>query len=274
LEQRSFGRTGLRVPVIGMGTWRTFDVRGADEIAHREALVAEAIAAGTRLFDSSPMYGAAERVLGAALTSVPGRRAQVLVATKVWTSSPSAAEEQIAHSLSYFGGTVDIYQIHNLVAWQEHLPRLEALRDAGKVRVIGATHYASSALPELMRVMRMGRIGMIQVSYNVHERDVERDVLPLAEELGLGVLTMRPFAEGGLVRREPPAAERAWLQAYGVQTWAQALLKWVLSDPRVHAALPATSRAGRPSENAAAGQPPWLGPDERARVRALAERYS
>jgi aryl-alcohol dehydrogenase-like predicted oxidoreductase len=204
MEQRSLGRTGLQVPVVGMGTWRTLDVRGAEARAHRMGLVTEAIGAGTRLFDSSPMYGEAERVLGAALLTEPGRRDEVLVATKIWTSSPSEADAQVAHALEYFGGRIDIYQVHNLVAWQEHLPRLEALRDAGKARVIGATHYAPAAFPELMRVMHTGRIGAIQIPYNVQERAVEREVLPLAEELGVGVLAMRPFAEGALVRRGPP----------------------------------------------------------------------
>lgn len=272
MEARQFGRTGLTLPVVGMGTWRTFDVRGAQE-TERASLVTEALEAGTRLFDSSPMYGEAERVLGAAVTGTPGRRERVVVATKVWTSSPAEARTQIDRALRYFDGSVDIYQIHNLVAWQEHLPRLEALRDAGTVRVIGATHYLASALPELGRVMRSGRIGMVQIPYNVREREVERDILPLAEELGLGVLVMRPFAEGGLVRHTPPDAELRWIEAFGISTWAQALLKWVLSDQRVHAALPATSRGGRPVENAAAGSPPWFGPEERDRVRALAERY-
>ncbi len=273
MEERSFGRTGLRLPVVGMGTWRTFDVRGAEAERQRAALVDEAIAAGTYLFDSSPMYGEAERVLGAALTRTPGRRERVLVATKVWTASPQEADAQVERSLRYFGGRVDIYQIHNLVAWQDNLTRLERLHDAGKTRVIGATHYLASALPELARVMRTGRIGSIQIPYNVREREVEREVLPLAEELGLGVLVMRPFAEGGLVRRSPPRHELAWLEPFGVRTWAQALLKWVLSDRRVHAALPATSRSGRPTENAAAGDPPWLDAEQRDRVRALAQRY-
>lgn len=274
MEERDFGRTGLRLPVVGMGTWRTFDVRGAEAERQRATVVDEALAAGTRVYDSSPMYGEAERVLGAALTSTPARRQDVVVATKVWTASPQEAEAQVARALGYFGGWVDIYQIHNLLAWPEQLTRLERLRDAGKTRVIGATHFQESALPELARVMRTGRIGAIQIPYNVRERAVERAVLPLAEELGLGVLVMRPYAEGALVRQSPPPSDLAWLEPLGVRTWAQALLKWVLSDPRVHVALPATSRTGRPAENAAAGSPPWLDPEQRARVCALAERYS
>src|SRR4029077_4059576 len=135
-----------------------------------------------------------------------------------------------------------------------------------KVRAIGATHYSPSAFGELRDVMQTGRITAIQIPYNPLERDVERDILPLAAELGLGVVVMRPFAEGDLMRRPPSAAELAPLRPFGVTTWAQALLKWGLSAPRCHVAIPATSRPERMRENAAAGSPPWLGPEERALV--------
>jgi aryl-alcohol dehydrogenase-like predicted oxidoreductase len=118
--------------------------------------------------------------------------------------------------------------------------------------------------------MRTGRIGAIQIPYNPHERDVERTILPLAQELGLGVLVMRPLGGGGLGRRAPDPRELAPLREFGVETWGQALLKWVLSDPRCTVAIPATSRAERLAENAAAGEPPWFGADERALVERLA----
>jgi aryl-alcohol dehydrogenase-like predicted oxidoreductase len=215
------------------------------------------------------MYGEAERVLARALA---GRRESAIVADKVWTSSAREGKEQIRRALAWYDGTVDIYQIHNLVAWREQLGVLEELRASGRVRAVGATHYQYSAFRELMTVMRTGRIQMIQIPYNAADRAVERDVLPLAEELGLGVLVMEPLGTGALVRRAPPARDLTPLAKFGVRTWAQALLKWIVSDPRVHAALPATSRAERATENAAAGAPPWFDTETREYVSRLAAR--
>ena len=245
MEHRPLGRGGPRVPVVGMGTWKTFDVRGDKLAADRRAIADVAIAAGTNLFDTSPMYGNAQDVLSRA---VRDRRDQVLIADKVWTPSPRDGAEQIRRSLDWYGGRVDVYQVHNLVAWREHLPALEALRERGAVNVVGATHYAHSAFRELTTVMRTGRVGMVQVPYNVADRVVEAEVLPLASELGIGVLVMQPVGTGALVSRSPAAKPLGPLAPFGVKTWAQALLKWILSDPRVCAVLPATSKASRRGE--------------------------
>jgi aryl-alcohol dehydrogenase-like predicted oxidoreductase len=147
---------------------------------------------------------------------------------------------------------------------------LERLRADGRIAAIGATHYSRAAFGELADVMRTGRITAIQVPYNPRERDVERTILPLAADLDLGVVVMRPFAEGALLRKMPAPAALAPLARFGVTTWPQALLKWILSDPRCHVAIPATSRPERVRENAAAGEPPWFGADERAYVARLA----
>jgi aryl-alcohol dehydrogenase-like predicted oxidoreductase len=269
MEARSLGRSGLEVPVVGMGTWKTFDVRGRAQEARVETVVDAALEAGTTLFDTSPMYGAAERLLASVLGA---RRPGALVADKVWTQSPREASEQIRQALGWYGGTIDIYQIHNLVGWRAHLPVLEDLRARGGVGAVGATHYQHSAFAELMDVMRTGRIAMVQIPYSATDRAVEREVLPLADELGLGVLVMEPLGSGALVRRSPPARELARLEAFGVRTWAQALLKWILSDLRVHCVLPATSRPERAAENAAAGDPPWFDPETREYVAGLAGR--
>jgi aryl-alcohol dehydrogenase-like predicted oxidoreductase len=267
MERRKLGRSGMEVPAVGVGTWQTFDVRGAREESRVKDQVTEALEAGADLFDSSPMYGESERVLGAALE---GRREQALVATKVWTPSEEEGRRQIERALGFFGARVDLYQVHNLVAWREHLPTLDRLRDEGTVRSIGATHYSPSAFAELSEVMRTGRIEAIQVPYNPFEREVERDILPLADELGLGVVVMRPFGQGALMRRPPSADRLEPLGRFGVRTWAQALLKWILSDPRCHVAIPASSKPGRIKENAEAGDPPWFGPEERELVGRLA----
>src|SRR5215472_8283410 len=257
MEQRTLGHTGLRVPVIGMGTWRTFDVYRDAAKQNAHATVDIALRVSASFFDSSPMYGAAEQVLAETLQ---GRREQAIVATKVWASTRREGQVQVKRALSFFGSVIDLYQIHNLVDWREHLVMLEQLRDAGKVRAIGATHYSSTAFAELSVVMQTGRITAIQIPYNPLEREVEQAILPLAADLNTGVVVMRPFAEGELMRIRP----------FGVTTWAQVLLKWILSDSRCHVTIPATSRPSRMEENAAAGNPPWFGPKERELVILLA----
>ncbi len=246
-----------------MGTWKTFDVRGPRAEANARETVGRALAAGVDFFDSSPMYGQAERVLGEALE---GRRGEAMVATKVWTGSPSEARAQVDAALRFFGGHIDLYQVHNLVSWRENLALLEGLKESGRVTAIGATHYSASSFDELREVMETGRVTAIQIPYNPRQREVEREILPLAADLGLGVVVMRPFGEGSLVRRLPPAADLEPLAPFGVHTWGQALLKWILSDERCHVAIPATSKPERAAENAGAGSPPWFGPEEREYV--------
>jgi aryl-alcohol dehydrogenase-like predicted oxidoreductase len=267
VEFRPLGRSALQVPVVGMGTWKTFDVKGAAAEHERRAIVDRALIHGTNLFDTSPMYGASELVLAKALV---GRRENAIVADKVWTESAAEGRAQIARALEWYAGSVDIYQVHNLVAWEEHLPRLEELQARGAVKVVGATHYQDHAMSDLMRVMETGRLGMIQIPYNAVHRTVENDVLPLAAELGLGVLVMQPLGKGRLVADAPSAQELKRLDQYNVRTWAQALLKWILSDPRVHCVIPATSKANRAEENALAGAPPWFDDEARAYVASLA----
>lgn len=267
METRALGRSGRLVPVVGMGTWATFDVKGPDAEARARTVVDRAFDAGATFFDSSPMYGEAERVLGLALR---GRRESAQVATKVWTPSAGEGERQVLRALDYFGGFVDLYQVHNLVNWRAHLTMLERLKEEGRIAAIGATHYQASAFGELREVMKTGRIAAIQVPYNPRERDVEREILPLAADLNLGVIVMRPFGEGSLLRRMPSASELAPLADVGVHTWPQALLKWILSDRRCHVAIPATSKPERMTENAAAGDAPWFDAEQRDYVARLA----
>lgn len=269
MELRQLGRKGIDVPVVGMGTWKTLDVRSQREVDARCDVIAAALDRGTTLFDTSPMYGAAEQVLARGLGR---RRTDAIIADKVWTSSSREGKEQVRRALEWYGGMVDIYQIHNLVAWREHLPMLEDLRAAGKVRCVGATHYQHSALGDLMAVMQTGRIQMVQIPYNAVDRVVETEVLPLADRLGIGVLVMQPLGTGPLARRGPPASELERFAPFGVRTWAQVLLKWILSDQRVHAVLPATSDITHAIDNAAAGDPPWFDAATREHVARLAAR--
>ena len=195
MDDRSLGRGRISVPVVGLGTWQRLEAAAAAG-RHRE-LISTAVTAGIRLFDTSPMYGDAERLLAGALD---GRRDEVFIADKIWTPSAQEGAAQLARAVDWYGGRVDLMQIHNLVSWPAHLTMLQAARDRGQVGLIGATHYSPAAFGELAGLMRSGQIDAVQVPYNPAQREVERIILPLADDLGLGVLLMRPFGEGDLVR--------------------------------------------------------------------------
>ena len=254
-----------QVPVIGMGTSQTFDT---DE-ALVDDVVTHALAAGTTLFDSSPMYGRAEERLGRALGR---RRSGALVATKVWTPDDAEAERQIDASLGFYGGSIELLQVHNMVEWPRRLDQIQAHRDAGQVLLVGATHWQVAGFADLEAAIRTGRVDAIQIPYNPIERDVEERILPLAAELGLGVLIMRPFAKAGLLRSSPTDAELAPLKPFGIHTWAQALLAWGLSHAATTVAIPATSKPARATENALAGAVVSLDDEHRSLIADLATR--
>lgn len=262
MEVRAFGATGLEVPVVGLGTWQVFDLPERDQ-GVADSVVGAALKGGARLFDSSPMYGRAEAVLGRALGD---RRPDAIVATKIWTRSAPDGRRQFEAQLGYYGGRIDIEQVHNLVAWHDHLEWLHREKQEGRVGLIGATHYSAGAFGELAEVMRSGRIDAVQIPYNPRQREVESEILPLAEDLGLGVIVMRPLGEGALL----PGPSPSELEPLGGLSWPQALIKWALSEPRVHALIPATSSPDHMGDNLAAGAPPFLDPDQRALVERLA----
>jgi diketogulonate reductase-like aldo/keto reductase len=229
--------------------------------------VTAALEGGARVFDTSPMYDS-EEALGAALE---GRRAASTVATKIWTPSVDEGRRQFEEQLSFFG-RVEIEQVHNLVAWREQLSWLEHERNAGRIDRVGVTHWSTAAFAELEEALDTGRFDTVQIPLNPFERECERRILPLAESRGIAVIVMRPLggSEGMRLRREPPRRELEPLRSFGVETWAQALLKWALSDSRVDLVIPATSRPERAAENAGAGSPPWFSEDERRLVERLA----
>jgi diketogulonate reductase-like aldo/keto reductase len=256
MKERALG------PVVGLGTWNTF---GSDrELA--EVVVGAALDAGCRLVDSSPMYGGAELSLGAALE---GRRDGVTLATKIWANSVDEGRAQFDDQVRWFD-RVEIEQVHNLVSWEAHVAWLEEERDAGRTDRIGVTHWQASAFPALARALRTRRFTVLQVPYNPLEQESARELLPLAQELGVAVIAMRPLGDKSRLPNPPPQEELAPLREFGVETWPQALLKWALSDKRIDAVIPATRNPDHARENAAAGKPPWLGPDERRLVERLA----
>jgi len=257
VEQRRLG------PVVGLGTWNTFD---SDADAARP-VVAAALDAGTHVFDSSPMYHGAERSLGVALE---GRRGDAIVATKIWADSLEEGRSQFADQLDWYGGRVEIEQVHNLVLWREHLKWMERERDEGRVGKIGVTHYSPSAFDGIAEALRTKRFEVVQLPYNPWERECERTLLPLAAELGVAVIAMRPVGgsgQDGRRRRELTGDER---EALGVETWTQALLKWALADERIDLVIPATRSPEHARENAAAGDGPPFDADQRALVERLA----
>ena len=256
MDRRQLGRIGITVPAVGMGTWRTFDT---DD--DRRPLVEVAIKSGIDLFDSSPMYGRAETTLARALKGI---RERVLVATKIWTALPNG-RAQADRALKLFG-TVDVYQVHNLVNVPAQLALLEGLKNEGTVRAVGATHYQESAFTEMAALMKTKRLDMIQIPYNPLRRTAERELLPLAESLGLGVFVMSPL-QHGILQRRPSSAQ---LKGLGVETWAQAILKWIASDPRVSTVLTATHNTDHVRENARAGDPPFYTPGQRDLVVRIA----
>lgn len=265
MDERPLGHTGLSVPVVGMGTWKTFDVEGAEKNA-RKRMVREALDLGVRLYDTSPMYGRAEDVLADALQ---GARDEAIVADKVWAATPEEGRRQIARAIEIYGGMVEVFQVHNLRLWSSHMPELEKRRRDDEVLAVGVTHYNHAAFGELEEVMRAQRLDMVQVPYNLLDREVEKKVLPLAAKLGHGVLVMEPLGTGALARKAPQPEQVEPFLDHGMTTWAQVCLKWILSDPRVTCVLPATTDAAHMRENALAGSPPWYDDKERAAIAEL-----
>jgi diketogulonate reductase-like aldo/keto reductase len=254
MEERRLG------PVVGVGTWNTF---GADAALARD-VIAAAMEEGTRLFDTSPMYRGAEGALGAALAG----RSGVIVATKIWATSVEEGREQFGRQLDWYGGKVEIEQVHNLVQWREHLEWLRAEQDAGRIGKLGVTHYQASAFGALAEALSTHWFQVLQVPYNPWERACEQELLPLAAELGVAVIAMRPLGGSGEDRRRRVELTEEEREALGVETWAQALLSWALADERIDVVIPATSRPERARENAHVV--PFT-PEQRALVEQLAQ---
>jgi aryl-alcohol dehydrogenase-like predicted oxidoreductase len=270
MATRPIPRTGERVPVIGLGTWRAFDVGSSEEErAPRREVLRRFLDAGGRVIDSSPMYGAAEAVVGDLLAGLAPRRAPFL-ATKVWTRGRSSGEAQMRESLRRLRvERLDLMQVHNLLDWQEHLPAMRAWKADGRFRHLGVTHYAPSAFPELERILRAERLDFVQLPYSAASRDAEARLLPAAAETGTAVIVMRPFEEGELFRAVKGRSLPAWARDLAVTTWSEIFLKFILSHPAVTAVIPGTANPEHVAENLRAGFGPM--PDRALRRRMASD---
>ena len=250
MEFRELGNLG--VSVIGLGTLSAFDVTDEAGLDTRREIIDSCISNRINFIDSAAAYGAAEKAVGIA---TQGKRDRFYLATKVRTEGKEAGEQQIARSFENFNtGYIDLLQIHNMIDYQTHLPTLERLQDEGKIGMIGVTAMVDEAYPAIMDLMRSGRIDTVQIPYNVVQRTVEERLLPLAEELGIGIMVMEPLKKGRYVKELKGEPDLTPLKEFGIETWAQALLSWVVADSRVSITIPATSRPERISENALPGK--------------------
>jgi len=266
---RPIPSTGERVPAVGLGSWITFNV-GYDEVAR--ACCAEVIgsffAAGGRLIDSSPMYGSSQAVIGYALSRL-GKPAALFSADKVWTTPGSRGPAQVEASRRYWDvPRFDLLQVHNLLAWQEHLPMLNAMKASGRLRYVGITTSEGRRHREVEQIMRTQPLDFVQVTYNVIDRDVEARILPLASERGIAVIINRPFQQGALIDRVARRPLPPWAGQISCASWAQFLLKFIISHPAVTCAIPATTSIAHVRENIESASDPL--PDEAMRRRMLA----
>ena len=267
LQHKPVGASGVSLPVIGLGSWITFNV-GDD--AQARASCAEVMRhffqAGGRMIDSSPMYGSSQPVIGAGLQALDAH-AQVFSTDKVWTSGDGRS--QIEASRRHWGvRQFDLLQVHNLLAWQTQLPLLFELKRAGRLRFVGITTSHGRRHRDIERIMREHPLDFVQVSYNIVERDVEQRILPLARERGIAVIVNRPFREGALIRAVQRERLPAWAQEVGCANWPEFLLKFIVSHPAVTCAIPATSRVEHVQENMAAARGRLPDAAQRARMAA------
>jgi diketogulonate reductase-like aldo/keto reductase len=256
--------------VIGLGTWITFNVGEDTELRDECTAVMRAFfRAGGRVIDSSPRYGSSQPVIGYGLAKL-GRPATVFSADKVWTSSEAGGPGQIEESRSHWGvRRFDLLQVHNLLAWEEHLPALLAMKAEGRVRYVGITTSEGRRHDAVEQIMAKQPLDFVQVTYNVLDREVENRILPLARDRGIAVLVNRPFRQGSLIREVERHPLPSWAAEIGAANWAQVLLKFIVSHPVVTCAIPATSQVPHVVENMGAATGSL--PDEAMRRRMVAD---
>lgn len=266
LLTRPIPSSGELLPVVGLGTWITFNV-GDDPVLKDECadVMAAFFDSGGRMVDSSPMYGSSQPTIGYGLRKLRYPKG-LFSAEKVWISDPTRGAAQMEASRAYWGvETFDLMQVHNLVSWEEHLPALFKMKAIGQIRYVGITTSEGRRHREIERIMVGEPIDFVQITYNILDREVEERILPLAKEKGIGVIVNRPFRQKRLIRQFQDEPLPPWLEETGARSWAQFLLKFIISHPAVTCAIPATTRVDHVRENLEAAT--GILPDERLRRR-------
>jgi diketogulonate reductase-like aldo/keto reductase len=258
------------LPVIGLGTWQTFDIEGGSaEQKTLEEVLATFVDLGGRLVDSSPMYGRSEAVVGD-ISAALNLRDRLFLATKVWTTGKQAGIRQMEESFQKLrSNRIDLMQVHNLVDVATQLETLREWKQQGRIRYLGITHYTAGGHDAVTRLVASEPLDFIQINYSVGEREAERRLLPLARERGVAVIANRPFAGGDLFRRVRSKPLPEWAPEINCTTWAQLLLKFVISNPAITCAIPATSKVSHLRDNMRAGSEPL--PNDELRERIAAE---
>ena len=265
---RAIPSTGEQLPVVGVGTWQTFDV-GGDPAARAPLREVLKLLDGN-LIDSSPMYGTSESVAGDLIAEL-GLRDGLFVATKVWTNGRDAGMRQMETSFKRLRvARMDLMQVHNLQDVETHTKTLREWKEKKRIRYIGITHYSSHAYAEVERLLNTGQYDFLQINYSLGERDSEKRLLPLARERKIGVIANRPFAEGALFRQVKGKPLPPWAAELGIASWAQYFLKWIVSHPAIACAIPGTGKPEHMKDNLGAGVGPL--PDAKARKR-MAEYF-
>ena len=269
IVERRIPKTGESIPAVGLGTWQVFDVAGnAAEMAQAKETLKAFVELGGRVIDSSPMYGSSESVTGQ-LASELGVRAKLFVATKVWTSGKQAGIRQMEDSMKKLRvERLDLMQVHNLQDTDTHLATLRDWKATGRVRYVGVTHYHSGAHAELERFVKRGDIDFIQINYSLAEPEADRRLLQAATDSRIAVIVNRPFAEGAMFRQVKGKPLPDWAKDIGCASWAQFFLKWILANPAVTCAIPATRNPAHMADNMGAASGPL--PDEATRRKMSA----
>ena len=267
MRTRPIPSSGEALPIVGLGTWQVFDVDGsAEEIEARRQIVGALLNAGGSLIDTSPMYNRSERIIGDVLAAGDLGKSAFL-ATKVWTDGRENGLSQMRRSAELMRtDVVDLMQVHNRRDMEAHWPTISELRQDGFIRYTGITDYRESANAPLMALMRQHRPDFVQINYSLLERGAERELLPLAEEMGIAVLINRPFVDGRLFRATSGLELPDWAQDFA-ESWGQFFLKFILGHPAVTCVIPATSKVRHMVDNAGAGSGPM--PDAATRRRML-----